>query len=89
MNALRRIVGWVGLLLFMQGASTAQAQLQLGRTFDLRFEDYSLWTRLGTTNYQESEVPGFTSRILILTGPFQADSAAAAFSAYTPVVDLN
>lgn len=89
MQTLRRIVVFLGLLFVLQDANVAQAQLQIGRTFDLRFEDYSLWSLLGTAQYQEQEVPGYTSRIVILTGPFQADSAAATFSSYAPVVDLN
>ncbi|MFO0687832.1 MAG: PEP-CTERM sorting domain-containing protein [Myxococcota bacterium] len=89
MNALRRIVVGLAFLVAMQGASAAQAQLALGRTFDLRSEDYSLWSLFGTALYQESEIPGYTSRVLILTGPQQSDAAAAAFSSYQPVVDLN
>lgn len=85
MGSLRRWIGFVGVLLMAQGASVAQAQ----RVFDLRGEDFSLWSRLGTALYQQQDIPGYTARTLILTGPFNEGSAASAFASYTPVVDMN
>ena len=89
MSALRRIVVGLVLVFGMQGASVAQAQVAIGPTFDLRFENYSLWSRLGTASYQGSLIPDYVAHTLILTGPQQADSAGAAFSPYETTINLN
>lgn len=89
MNALRRIVIGLFLVFGIQGSSVAQAQVAIGPTFDLRFENYSLWSRLGTTSYQGSLIPDYVSHMLILTAPQQDDSAAAAFSPYETTINLN
>lgn len=75
----------LGLLLTLSITNAAHAQ----RFFDLRAEDFSLWSRLGSALHDTQPVSGGDAHSLRLTLQTIGDSVGAAYSSYAPVIDVN